>query len=87
MGDRGFSEHIEGMLDVMLYLPRRAWGFVLMDVDKRIGTAALHKIILRACDESGSYMFERFKRTVVRFDREKQRKHSAEKRKSRAGVR
>ena len=56
MGDPRFSEHIEGMLDVMLYLPRRAWGFVfLRDVDKRIGTAELHKIIFRACDEYGSH--------------------------------
>src|ERR1051325_10402370 len=56
MRDGGFSEHIEGMLDVMLYLPRRAWGFVVLrDVDKRIGTAELHKIIFRACDEYGSH--------------------------------
>jgi hypothetical protein len=79
MGDPRFSEHIEGMLDVMLYLPRRAWGFVLMDVDKKIGTAALHKIIHRACKESGSHTFERFKRTVELFNREKQCKHSSEK--------
>ena len=59
----------------------------MTDVEKRIGTAALHKIILRACSESGSYMFERFKRTVALFDREKNRKHSGEKRKSRVGVR
>ena len=57
-GDRRFSERVERMLDVMLCLPRRAWAVVLTDVEKRIGTAALHKIILRACSESGSYMFE-----------------------------
>ena len=74
MRDRAFSEHIERMLDVMLCLPRRAWGFVLIDMDKKIGTAALHKIIRRACHESGSYIFERFKRTVAVANREKKRK-------------
>jgi hypothetical protein len=62
----------------MLCLPRRAWGFVLIDVDKKIGTAALQKIILRACDNSGSHMFERFKRAVAVFNREKKRKGSGE---------
>jgi hypothetical protein len=80
MRDRGFSEHIEGMLDVMLCLPRRAWGLVLIDVDKKIGTAALHRIILSACDESGSHMFERFKRSVALFNREKKRRRSSEER-------
>jgi hypothetical protein len=74
MRDRRFSEHIEGMLDVMLCLPRRAWGFVLVDVDKKIGTVALHKIILRACNESDSPMFEKFKRVIALFNRDKKRK-------------
>lgn len=66
------------MLDVMLCLPRYAWGFVLIDVDKKIGTAALKKIILRACDESGSHMFERFKRGIALVNREKRRRRSGE---------
>jgi hypothetical protein len=60
-------------------MPGVNWGFALMDVDKRIGTAALHKIILRACKESGSHTFGRFKRTVELFNQEKQRKHGSEK--------
>jgi hypothetical protein len=78
MRDRRFSEQIKGMLDVMLCLPRHAWGFVLIDVDKKIGRAALQKIILRACYESGSHMFERFKGSVALFNREKKRRRSGE---------
>jgi hypothetical protein len=33
------------MLDVMVYLPRNAWGWVLLDVEKKIETAALERII------------------------------------------
>ena len=44
------------MLDVMLCLPRNAWGLVLIEVDKEIGTPALQKLILRACDEYGAHM-------------------------------
>jgi hypothetical protein len=71
MHDRRFSERIEGMLDVMLCLPRYAWGLVLVDVDKKIGTVALQKIILRACDDSDSQMFEKFRRAIALFNREK----------------
>jgi hypothetical protein len=74
MRDRRFPEPIEGMLNIMLCLPRRAWGFVLIDVDKKIGTAALQKIILRACDESDSPIFERFKRSIVLFKKRGERR-------------
>jgi len=67
MHEGRFSEHIEGMLDVMLCLPRRAWGLVLIDVDKKIGTSALQKIILRACDSSDSDTLEAFKRSLALF--------------------
>jgi hypothetical protein len=83
MRDHRFSEQIDAMLDVMLCLPRHAWGFVLIDVDKKIGTAALQKIILRACDESDSHVFEKFKQGITLFNRENKRKRSGEKRKGR----
>jgi hypothetical protein len=76
MRDRRFSEQIQEMLDVMLCLPKYAWGLVLIDVDKKIGTPALQKIILRACGESDSHMFESFKRSIALF-----KKRSDEKRK------
>lgn len=78
MRNRRFSEGIEEMLDLMLCLPRYTWGFVLIDVDKKIGTAALQKIILHACGESGPHMFERFKRSIALFNREKRRRRSSE---------
>jgi hypothetical protein len=48
MDDIKYPEHIERMLDVMVSLPKNAWGLVLLDVEKKIGTAALKRIILRA---------------------------------------
>ena len=39
-----------------------------------VGTVALHKIILRACNESDSPMFEKFKWAIALFNREKKRK-------------
>ena len=71
---RRYSEQIERMLDVMLCLPRSAWGLVLAEVNKKIGTAALQKIILRACDESDSSILERSKRGVAPFVGENKRK-------------
>jgi hypothetical protein len=43
-----YPERIERMLDVMIALPKNAWGLVLLDVEKKIGMAALKRIILRA---------------------------------------
>jgi hypothetical protein len=52
MHDRKHSEQIERMLDVMLCMPKSAWGLVLEKVEKKIGAAALRRIILRAYEES-----------------------------------
>ena len=40
------------MVDVMLCLPKSAWGLVLDQVAKKIGTQALRQIIVQACAES-----------------------------------
>ena len=48
MYDIKYPEHIERILDVMVSLPKNAWGLVLLDMEKKIGTAALQRIILRA---------------------------------------
>jgi len=61
------------MFDVMLGLPRSAWQFVLREVDKKIGAAALQKIIPRACDEADTHMLERLKRGVALLDRANKR--------------
>ena len=47
MHDIKYPEHIERILDVMVSLPKSAWGLVLLDVEKKIGTATLERIILR----------------------------------------
>jgi 16S rRNA U1498 N3-methylase RsmE len=69
-----YPEQIERMFDVMLCLPRSAWQCVLKEVDKKIGTAALRKIILHACNQSDTQMLERLKRGVALLDRENKRK-------------
>ncbi len=43
-----YPERIERMLDVMVCLPKNAWGWVLLDIEKKIGTAALQRIVSRA---------------------------------------
>jgi hypothetical protein len=58
MHEHEHSQQIEQMLDVMLCLPKSAWASVLLGVKKKIGAAALQKIILQACHEAG---FERQK--------------------------
>ena len=68
------SQQIEEMFDVMLCLPKSAWQCVLSEVDKKIGTAALRKIILGACNEADPRMLERLKRGVALLDREDKRK-------------
>src|SRR2546430_17202284 len=67
MHDRKYSEQIERMLDVMLCMPKSAWGLVLEKIEKKIGAAALRRIILRAYEESD------LKRGVAILDREKKR--------------
>jgi len=52
-------ERVEEMLDVMLYLPRSAWRIVLVQMEKKIGTAALEKIIRRACDSDPRCVIEK----------------------------
>ena len=67
MHDRKHSEQIERMLDVMLCMPKSAWGLVLERVEKKIGAAVLRRIILRAYEESD------LKRGIAILDREKKR--------------
>jgi hypothetical protein len=47
MDDPEYPKHIERMLDVMLCLPKSAWGLVLASVESKIGRAALQRIILQ----------------------------------------
>ena len=67
MHDRKHSAQIERMLDVMLCMPKSAWGLVLERVEKKIGAAALRTIILRAYEKSD------LKRGVTILDREEKR--------------
>lgn len=76
MHDSKYSEQIERMLDVMLCMPKSAWGLILTKVEKKIGTAALRRIILRAYEESD------LKRGVAILDREKTEQERKEKQKA-----
>jgi hypothetical protein len=73
-----YSEQIERMLDVMLCMPKSAWGLVLEKVEKKIGAAALRRIILRASKESD------LKRGVAILDREEKRTEQERKEKQKA---
>ena len=50
MDDIKYPEPIERMLDVMAGLRRNAWRWVLLDIEKKIGTPTLQRIISRACE-------------------------------------
>jgi hypothetical protein len=78
MHDGKYSQQIERMLDVMLCMPKSAWGLVLEKVEKKIGAAALRRIILRAYEESD------LKRGVAILDREKKRTEQEQKEKQKA---
>lgn len=81
MDDSKYSEQIERMLDVMLCMPKNAWGLVLEKVEKRIGAAALRRIILRAYEKSD------LKRGVAILDREEKRTEQERKEKQKASQR
>jgi len=51
MDGHEYPKHIERMLDVMLCLPRSAWGLVLARVENKIGRAALQRIILQVYEK------------------------------------
>jgi hypothetical protein len=78
MHERKYSAQIERMLDVMLCMPKSAWGLVLEKVEKKIGAAALRRIILRTYEESD------LKRGVAILDREKKRTEQERKEKLKA---
>jgi hypothetical protein len=70
MDDPEYPKHIERMLDVMLCLPKSAWGLVLASVESKIGRAALQRIILQ--------VYEIEKRTVHgKTKRERKRKRQS----------
>ena len=73
MDDRKYPEQIERMLDVMLCMPKSAWGLVLVKVEKKIGAAVLRRIILRVYEESD------LRRGIAVLDREKKRKQKEQK--------
>jgi len=75
MNDRKYPKHIERMIDVMLCIPKSAWGLVLEKVEKKIGATALRRIVLRAYEESD------LKRGVAMLDREKKEQERKEKQK------
>ena len=43
-----YPERIERLLDVMVAIPKDGWGLVFLEVEKKIGAAALERIILQA---------------------------------------
>ena len=72
MDEGRYSEQIKAMVDVMICLPRSAWGFVLKEVDKKIGRPALQQIIFRAYEAFGSHRIVRPERAVALINPEEE---------------
>jgi hypothetical protein len=70
MSDRVHLKDIERMLDVMTLVPPYGWGLLLTEVEKRIGTDALQRIIEGVYLETERRKIEDLKRAVAAIKRE-----------------
>jgi hypothetical protein len=70
MSDRVHLKDIERMLDVMTLVPPYDWGLLLTEVEKRIGTDALQRIIEGVYLETERRKIEDLKRAVAAIKRE-----------------
>jgi hypothetical protein len=65
MSDRVHLKQIERMLDVMTLVPPYGWGLLLAEVEIRIGTDALQRIIERVYYETERRKIEDLKRALA----------------------
>jgi hypothetical protein len=61
MGDGGYPNEIERMLKVMALVPPYGWGILLAEVQKKIGSDALQRIIERVYHETDRRKIEDLK--------------------------
>ena len=66
----GYSNDIERMLSVMTLVPPYGWGLLLVEVEKKIGTDALQRIIEQVYLETERRKIEDLKRALAVIKRE-----------------
>jgi hypothetical protein len=69
MNDRRHPKKIEQMLDVMTLVPPYGWGQLLAEVENRIGTDALQRIIERVYHETERRKIADLKRALAAIKR------------------
>ena len=65
MSDRVHLKQIERMLDVMTLVPPYGWGLLLAEVENRIGSDALQRIIERVYYETECRKIEDLKHALA----------------------
>jgi hypothetical protein len=66
----GFTNEIDRMLKVMTLVPPYGWGILLVEVEKRIGSDALQRIIEQVYLETERRKIEDLKRALAVIKRE-----------------
>jgi hypothetical protein len=61
----GYTNEIERMLNVMTLVPPYGWGLLLLEVERKIGTDALQRIIERVYLETERRKIEDLKRALA----------------------
>ena len=69
MNDCGNLKQRERMLEVMALVPSYGWGLLLAEVENRIGTDALQRIIERVYYETERRKIEDLKRALTAIRR------------------
>ena len=69
MGEDNTSE-IDRMLKVITLVPPYGWGLLLVEIEKRIGTDALQKMVEKVYQETERRKIEDLKRALTVIKRE-----------------
>ena len=72
MDHRAYPKQVERMLNVMTLVPPYGWGLLLAEVEKKIGTDALQRIVERVYHETERRKSEDLKRAVAAIKQAKQ---------------
>jgi hypothetical protein len=86
MDDRAHPKQIERMLNVMTLVPPYGWGLLLAEVEKKIGTAALQRIIERVYEKTERRKIEDLKRGLATIKHEERKLAGAPTGNSKSGV-
>jgi hypothetical protein len=70
MSDREHTKHIERMLEVMMVVPPCSWALLLAEVENRVGTDELQRIIERVYHETDRRKIDDLKRAVTAIKRQ-----------------